>query len=349
MEPSNSNDATSHVLLTGASGYLGGHVLSELRRRSWDVSALLRTDSENREAKAQWIQDQGATVISGDLGSNKDLRRACKGITHLIHSAAVLGNWSRQNNKQFHINVDGTAALMRVALERKMKKVVYVSSIAAIGAARSPRPMDESEEWSWDDRPKMHYPKTKREGEERCLHAMRNGLPVVVVNPSAMLGRDAQGREIRGLCAHAKHGGTHRLMNGGTSFALVEDVAKSIVSALENGELGERYILGGANASWKEFYECAARVNGRKSQLSNWPNALGKALECGAMVLDGVGLSRPRWAPERFRVWGWYGYADSSKAQKRLGHVIRPLEEVLEAVYEIGEARAANPTAGPGT
>lgn len=328
------------VLLTGATGLLGGHVLRELVSSGKQVRALLRADSPDRERKRAWLEEQGAEVVEGDLRSTKALRAACRDVQGLIHSAATLGNWSRQNTHQYHVNVDGTASLMRVALERKLARVVHVSSIAAIGASRTPRPMDEDEVWSWDERPMLHYAKTKREAEERCLHALRNGLPTIVVNPAAMLGLPAEGGELRGLCVAAREGKPHRLMRGGASFALVSDVARSVVRALEVGRVGERYVLGGANATWSEFYEAAARHHGIDRRHPNWPDSLGRLLATGAMALDGIGLSRPRWAPERYRIWGWFGYADSSKAQRELDHEVRELPEVLASVYAQTDSRS---------
>jgi dihydroflavonol-4-reductase len=345
MQPGNELQAGRNVLLTGASGYLGGHILQELVGRGWAVRALLRAGSTDFRKKAEWIEEQGAQVVEGDLRSTRALRHVCRDVEAVVHSAAVLGNWSRQNTHQYHVNVDGTASLMRVALERGVQRVIHVSSIAAIGATRDPRAMNEDEVWSWSHRPKLHYSKTKREAEERCLHALRNGLPVVVVNPTAILGCAAQAEQLRGLCVSAREGRPSRLINGGASFACVEDVARSVVVAIEKGRVGERYILGGANGTWRDFYEASASFHGQDRRYGTWPNALGRVLDGGATLIDGVGLSRPPWAPERYRIWGWYGFADSTKAERELGHVVRTLPEVLRRVHQNeGAGSAADPS-----
>jgi dihydroflavonol-4-reductase len=107
-------------------------------------------------------------------------------------------------------------------------------------------------------------------------------------------------------------------------------VARGIVLALEKGRVGERYILGGANRSWLELFGALARRAGSPPPRSEYPLVLGRVLERGATLLDHLNLSRPPWAPELLRMWGWYSCADSSKARDELGYVVPTLESVLE-------------------
>ncbi len=322
--------AGARVLLTGATGFLGGHLLLGLQARGYRTRVLLREDSEDLDGKTQWLRDQGAEIFIGDLGDAKRLQQACRGMDGLIHSAAVLGGWSKIEKLQYEVNVDATAALYRAALTQKLKRVVHVSTIATVGATRKPRLLTEGEPWSWEGMPKLHYVKTKREAEERALHAVRNGLPVVVVNPTAMVGPRARDGHQRGLVTAVTQGGARRVPHGGASFAHVADVAESIVTALERGRVRERYLLGGPNLTWAEFHGGLARRVGLAPRISHWPTVAGRAFAAGALVLDVLGLSRPRFAPERFRAWGWYGFVDSSKAQRELGHPVLTPDELFE-------------------
>jgi dihydroflavonol-4-reductase len=116
---------------------------------------------------------------------------------------------------------------------------------------------------------------------------------------------------------------------GGATFCDVDDVAHGAVRALERGRAGERYILGGHNLTWSEIYAAIAARLDVPAPRTRVPRACLPALRASASVLDALRLSRPPWAPEVFRAWGWYVHVDSRKAERELGYSIRPLEEIL--------------------
>jgi dihydroflavonol-4-reductase len=316
------------VLVTGATGFLGSHVAARLLAQGHRVRGLVRPGRDKSALEAG-----GAEIAEGDLLDESSLRRACKGMEGLVHCAAQTGNWSRQTAAQRAVNVEGTARLYRAAHDRKIARIVHVSTIATLGANREGKPLDESCACNIRHL-RLPYVESKLESEERALSAAWAGMPVVIVNPSHLAGPRLDGRLPKPVARLAR-----RRMRfappGGISVADVEDVADSILAALERGVAGERYVLGGHDLEFVDFYARLARAMGVAPPSGRFPPAVGWALARGAGVLDLVGLSRPPWAPERFRIWGWYTFADSSKAVRALGHRIRPLEEIL------------NRTAGP--
>jgi dihydroflavonol-4-reductase len=170
-------------------------------------------------------------------------------------------------------------------------------------------------------------------------------MPVVVVNPSHIAGPRVDGRPPSAVARLSR-----RRMRfappGGISVADVEDVAAAIAVALERGVAGERYVLGGHDLEFREFYALLAREMGVAAPTRTLPVSVGRLLAHGATLVDLVGLSRPRWAPERFRIWGWYTYADSSKAVRALDYRIRPLEEIVRRTAGRRSATGA-PTGAP--
>ena len=172
------------------------------------------------------------------------------------------------------------------------------------------------------DRPKLHYVTTKREAEERAFAAASAGLPILVVNPAVMVGPGLGVGPVQGPVAIAL-AGARRVPKGGGSVA---DVAEGIVLALEQGRVGERYILGGHNLTWRELSEAVRRHAGRAGRVREYPNAMGRALVAGMAALYAARLAQP---PERFRAWGWFTFVDSSKAERELGYTIRPLAEIF--------------------
>jgi dihydroflavonol-4-reductase len=310
------------VLVTGATGFLGSHVAAQLLARGHRVRGLVR---KGRDASG--LAAAGAEIATGDLLDEGSLRAACKGMEGLVHCAAMTGNWSRRTAAQRAVNVEGTARLYRAAHDRKIARIVHVSTIATLGANREGKPLDESCACNIRHL-RLPYVESKLESEERALSAAWGGMPVVIVNPCHIAGPRLDGRFPAAVARLAAR--RMRLAPpGGISVADVEDVADSILAALERGAVGERYLLGGHDLSFVEFYARLARTMGVAGPTGSYPRAAGWTLARAAGVLDLVGLSRPRFAPERFRVWGWYTYADSSKAARVLGHKIRPLEEIL--------------------
>lgn len=310
------------VLVTGATGYLGGHVVRAALARAHRVRALVRPGRERR-----WLEELGVACFEGDLCDEPSLLAALRGAEGLVHCAARLGAWSRQDEEQRRVNVEGTSALLRAAGRRGLARIVHVSSVVAVGARRDPTPLDEQFPWPGRAGPRLHYATTKREAEERVLAAVRQGLPALVVNPAAMLGPRADGKPRGGLAAQARSARA-RVAPGGSSFADVEDVARGCLAALERGRVGERYLLGGHNLSWLELQRLLAERAGAAPPRGTHSALRGRALERCATLLDLAGLSRPRWAPERWRIWGWYTCADSSKATRELAYSFRALDEL---------------------
>lgn len=312
------------TLITGATGFLGGHVLLALQDAGHDVRAFVRGDRH-----AAWLRDRGVAVMRGDLCDYASLRQACQGVAGIVHCAALVAHGARIADEQRQVNIEGTSNLLRAAGRARAARIVHVSSIVAVGCTRDGRELDESEPWGGASQPRIHYAWTKRESEERAFAAARGGLPITVVNPAVMIGPTAQTREARGHVGAVLAGEHGRVLPGGGSAAHVADVARGVVAALESAPTNERTILGGRNVTWLELRTALARIAGRRAPAGAWPTAMGTALARGASALEAVGLSRPRWAADRFRTWGWYGYASSEKAKATLGYVVPPFDELL--------------------
>lgn len=259
-----------------------------------------------------------------------------------MHCAARMGYWSRQNEEQRRINVEGSSALYRAAGKRGIARVVHVSTVGAVGARRSPTPMNENEPWAGQARPRAMYFTSKREAEERALAAAKGGLELCVVNPGGMHGARADGEPAGGMVAAVLAGKVGRVPPGGGTMARADDVARGCLAALERGERGRRYLLGGHNRTWLAIHESIASLAGLPASFPVHSAAKGRLFAAGATLLDLVRLSRPPWAPERYRIWGWYGYADSSRARAELGYEIAPFAEALAT--SIAEQRAATGT-----
>jgi dihydroflavonol-4-reductase len=322
------------VLVTGATGFLGSHVVRALLSRGIEVRALARA----RRPRAA-LEGLDVEIAEGDLTDEKGLIAACRGAGGLIHCAARTGYWSRQNEIQRAINVEGTSKLLRAAQAADVGRIVHVSSIATIGCSRDGRVLDETHVWMPRSL-RIQYVTTKHESEERAFAAAWAGMDVVVVNPCMLVGPRLDGRPLSAVFTRIAGNKTRWIPPGGTSVADVLDVAEGCALAFERGRKGERYILGGTNVTWSAFYAAIARAFGVKAPGWRVPVAAARTLELGAQALDLARLSRPPWTPEILRTWGLYGYVDSSKAKRELGYAFRPLEDVVaRAARELERVR----------
>jgi dihydroflavonol-4-reductase len=324
------------VTVAGATGFLGSHVVRALREGGHEVRALVRPGRPRAH-----VVELGASLFEGDLTDEKTLHAACDGVDAVINAAGLTSLWSRHDKEQWRVNVDGWAALIRAATARSVKRIVHVSSTAAIGATRDGGVLDETARWIGPVH-RIHYVNTKKEAEERAHAAAWAGLDLVIVNPSMLVGPRLDGRPPSSLLVRVASGRARWCPPGGVAVVDVEDAAHGCVLALERGRAGERYILAAHNLRWRELYTAITRVAGTASTFIDVPRAALPLLDFGATTLDLLGASRPRFAPEIFRSWGWTGFYDSSKAQRELGWKFRVLDATLARTLAAAPALGAN-------
>ncbi len=312
-----------NVLLTGATGFLGSEIARRLVAAGHDVRVLVRKTS-----KLDGIAGLPIERAEGDILDRASVERALAGRDAVIHTAANVSFRPRDRESIYRANVEGTRTVLEAALAAKVKRAVYTSSIAAIGAVAEPRLLDESAPWDLD-KTGSHYVISKRRAEEVALEIHRRGLPVVILNPGSILGPgDLQVGSTR-LLIEMLRGRAPFFVAGGTSFCDVREVAAAHVRALEDGVPGERYILAGPNFTYAELFEIAARLAGARGP-SRIPYALAWLVAAGSEALARV---RPHGLEEMslplIRMARLYGYTDVRKAQKALGYIVRPVEETV--------------------
>lgn len=306
------------VFLTGATGFVGSHILRELLASSYTVKALARSAQDSvilSRSRSERVEGE-LTWIPGDLRDVGAFARELGGCRFVIHCAALYSFAPRDRADIARVNVDGTASLLAAAHIAGVERAVLTSSSATEGHAHS------------------GYHRSKLD-QERVAFASR--VPVVALLPTAPVGPGdlkptPTGKLIRDFMQGkivAKAPG-----HGGMNLVAVEDVARAHVAALESGRIGERYIVGGENLSMDEIWRMLAEITGRPMPGWRAPYAVAVAaaytdeLRCrvtGAtpnVPLEGVRLSRERM------------YADSSKAREDLGYVATPVRDALVRAVE---------------
>jgi nucleoside-diphosphate-sugar epimerase len=254
------------ILLTGGTGLVGSHLLYELTMDGKRVRALKRKGSriDIVEKIFEWYnpekcQDQFNLIewVDGDLSDIFSLREALQGVNHVYHCAAVVSFVPSERPKMLKINIDGTANLVNACLMENVKKFCHCSSIAAVGRPDKGTWVDESLIWK-TSRKNSYYSISKFGAEREVWRGSEEGLKVVIVNPSVIIGPGDPYRSSARLFTTVKDG-LRFYSSGSTGFVDARDVAKAMKQLTENDTHDERYILNSENISYKELFEIFAR------------------------------------------------------------------------------------------
>ena len=313
------------VLVTGATGFIGGNLARTLVDRGYDVRVLVRPNSNPLA-----LQDIDVQQAPGDLRDRESLAHALQGCQGLFHCAAIYTFWSRDPAEVYKVNVEGTKIILEEAQRAGVEKVVYTSTVSTIGLPKKGLGTEDTEV-----RPRDlvgHYKNSKFLGEQQALAAANNGLPVVVVNPAAPIGPwDVKPTPTGGIVLDFLRGNLPFYVGTGMNVVDVEDVAVGHVLAMEKGVPGQRYILGNRNMTLLEVLLTLEALTGVKAPRVKLPINLIILMGMIDYLVEGKLLRRrPRIPLEGMRVAKKPMYVSSAKAVNHLGLPQTPVEEALE-------------------
>ena len=246
------------VLVTGANGFLGRHLVAELRRRGQPVRALLRPGTPTPFDAA----DAGITYHFADLTAPATLAGAADGCAAIIHAAALASVNPARDPTSWATNLGGTEAVLREAHRADVGRLVYVGTANVFGFGPKNNPGDEARPYA-GRRYGLDYMDSKRAATDLVLRAVANEqLPAVLVHPTFMLGPDDAKPTSNALLLELYRGRLPGYPPGGKNYVHVRDVATATINALTMGRVGESYILGNENLSYREAFVRLARVLG---------------------------------------------------------------------------------------
>jgi dihydroflavonol-4-reductase len=310
------------VLVTGASGFIGGAVVKRLRAEGVAVRALVRRSSPRDNVPAD------CEVVEGDVTDRESVRRAMLGVSALFHLAADYRLWAPDPEPVMRVNVSGTEIVMREALRAGVARVVHTSSVATLDPDSAP--CTETDRLT-PERAVGAY-KLSKILSERLVERMieDDGLPAIIVCPSAPLGAgDVRPTPTGRIVCEAMRGGMPAYVDTGLNIVHVDDVAEGHIAAMEVGKFGERYILGGANLTLRELLLEISRVTGRsppRAKLPRWPLM---PLAYANEVFARFSGSEPFLNRESLRLSGKRMFFDDSKARRTLGYKTRPTADAV--------------------
>jgi dihydroflavonol-4-reductase len=323
------------ILVTGASGFVGSAVARRLVEAGYSVRALVRGKSPRTH-----LVGLDLDFVEGDLRDRKSVERAMTDVRYTFHVAADYRLWARDPNEIFASNVEGTRNLMEEAMRAGVERVIYTSSVATIALRHDGTAADEATPLR-EDQGIGAYKRSKI-AAERLVETMvaERGLPAVIVNPSTPIGpRDVRPTPTGRIIIEAVKGRIPAFIDTGLNLVHVDDVASGHLTALHQGKIGERYILGGQNVLFSQMLSDIAGLVGRRAARVRLP---WRALIPVAYVAEAVANVTGR---EPFATVAGVHMAkhrmffESTKAEQQLSYRSRPyIEGIEDAVRWFREA-----------
>ena len=244
------------VFVTGGTGLVGSHLIKELVRQGKHVKALYRS-------KAPAVDDkQNIEWVKGDILDTISLAEAMQNVDLVYHCAAIVSFEPRQKHEMFVTNVEGTANVVNASLDAQVKKLCFVSSVAALGQLKNEQVTDENTTWN-EEANNSNYGKSKYLGEIEVWRGIGEGLKAVIVNPAIILGA---GNWNEGSVKIFKTAFEEFpwYTEGETGFADVNDVVSIMIQLMESDVSGERFIVSAENMKYKDVFTAIANAFGKK-------------------------------------------------------------------------------------
>jgi dihydroflavonol-4-reductase len=313
------------TLITGATGFVGSAVARAAASAGHELRLLVRPGGDRRN-----LAGLAAELLEGDLTDSASLARSVAGCRYLFHVAADYRLWVPDPDTMMAANVAGTRALFLAAQAAGVERIVYCSSVAALGLTGTDAPADETTPVHADKIVGV-YKQSKYQAEQAVLALVREAaLPAVIVNPSTPVGpRDVKPTPTGKMIRDAAAGRMPAYVDTGLNIVHVDDVAGGHLLALEKGRVGERYILGGEDFSLGDLFAEIAAVAGLRPPSVRLPIGplMPVALVCEFLARFGVEpvVTRETLAMARKKM-----FFSSAKARAELGYAPRPARQAIE-------------------
>ncbi len=320
-------------LVTGATGFAGSHVTRLLLARGNSVRVLVRASSDLRALDGMAVER-----VTGDLRDPASLPAALRGIQRVFHVAADYRLWARDPREIYESNVTGTRNLLAAARAAGVEQVIYTSTVATIAVPRTGALPDETTAATLDEMI-GHYKRSKFLAEQEALRAAAEGLPVVIVNPTAPVGPgDWKPTPTGKVILDFLQGKMPAYLDTGLNVVPVEDCAAGHLLAAERGRSGERYILGGRNMTLKEILDALAGITGRPAPRFRLPNSVAMAAGFVENAFSRALGRVPQIPLEGVRMARHKMFVNGEKAVRELGYQPGPVEAALERAVHWYEA-----------
>jgi dihydroflavonol-4-reductase len=313
------------TLVTGGTGFVGANVIRALVQRGAEVRALVRPRSDTRNLDSLDVE-----LVAGDLRDRGSLEAALDGCDTLYHVAAMYALWASDPREMYASNVTGTVNLLEAAGMAGVRRVIYTSSVATVGLPKDGMPGTEDISLHPEDLV-SDYKRSKYLAEQEVLKYAKQGLPVVIVNPSFPVGPwDVKPTPSGQIIVNFLRGKIPAYVNTGLNVVDVEDVALGHLLAAEKGRVGERYILGHANLTLPAMFQLLEQISGVRAPKVRIPYGMAYLSACVSELVANTITHKPPFVTlAGVKLARKCMFFDASKAVHELGFPQTPAVEAL--------------------
>ena len=314
----------SEVLVTGATGFLGRHLIKDLIDRGLQVSVLVRKSSD-----LSFIGDKPLKVFYGDVNDPSSLLAATRNKERVYHLAGLVAYKKEEHSLMEKVNVQGTAHILKACVSNRVSKFLHLSSVAAIGASFKPQPLDEDSRYNLE-KYNLGYFETKKKAEELVVRAFHEkGLKTYLINPSTVYGAGDGTKNSRKTQGKVAKGRFIFYPPGGVNVVYVGDVIKAIDLCLKKGQPARRYIISGENMTIRKLFFTIAEIAGVKAPVIPLPKPLLKGLGFFGDFLGKFSIQSPL-SGETALIASLYHWFSNKRAKEELGFHPTPARKALE-------------------
>lgn len=308
------------VLVTGATGFLGHHLVKRLIQEGCAVRILKEED-----ASLDFIKNLPIEIVSGDIRNQAEVDKAVAGCEVVFHLVGLVAYWNKLNSLQSDININGTRNVVNSCLSYGVKKLIYVSSTVTIGTVDKGL---SDEQTAYNLFPlRINYCDSKFLAENEVYRGGAKGLNTVIICPGSMYGAGDVRKIKSDLTFDFKFPFNLLYISGGLGVVDVEDVVEGLVKAWQKNSRGERYILVGENLSFYEIRKTIAEALGKKTPFICLPNWFLIPLSYLFSILSFFTGQKPKLTPEMVKFNKIKLYFSNKKAEKELGIKFEPFKE----------------------
>jgi farnesol dehydrogenase len=315
------------IFLTGATGFIGANLALKLANAGNTVHALYRS-----EEKAKDIQQKNIKLFKGDITDIESIRAAMQDCQQVYHIAAFTDVWAKNPELIYELNVTATDNVLKTALELGVEKVVFTSTAGVFGPSINGT-INESTERAVDYF--LEYERSKAIAETLAKEYVQKRLDVVIVNPTRVYGPGKLNKSNSvTIMIQSYIAGKWRVIPGNGksvgNYVFIDDVVNGHLLAMKSGKPGERYILGGSNISYIDFFNILREISGQKHFMFKLPLTIMLTVSHFMMLLTRLFGIKPMITPALVRKFNYHWNVSSKKAEKELGYQITDFKKGAE-------------------
>ena len=320
-----------NILVTGSTGFIGANLAIHLAGEGHAVHALYRS-----EDKRKTLTHKNIAFFKGDILDMLSLEKAMVNCDQVYHIAAFTDVWTKHKSLIYDLNVTGTINVLECAKKLGIRQIVFTSTAGVLGPSLEGT-VNENSKRQVDYF--LEYERTKAIAEKKVREYVEQGLNIRIVNPTRVYGPGllSKSNSVTIMIKSFQKGKWRIIPGNGESignYVFIDDVVQGHILAMEKGKSGERYILGGENADYMQFFESLKTVTGQHHNMFKLPLSLMLGVSYFAMFLNKIFGIKPFITPALVRKFNYNWDISSEKAVKELGYAITPLKEGMRLTLE---------------